>query len=144
MTRHTMHESLRDHGPKKEGTDRAFGCVFAVVFLAIAAFQLYLGRIEWAAGLGAVAFLFVAAAVIKPTLLAPLNRLWLKFGALIHRVTNPLILGLIFFVVFAPMGMVMRLFGFDPLRTRFDASSESYWIERETPGPTPETMTQQF
>jgi len=144
MSEKSFHETLRDHGPQKQGTDRGFGIVFAVVFSLIALFQLYVGRLDWAIGLGVVAAVFLALALVAPAILRPLNRIWLRFGALIHKITNPLIMGLIFFVVFAPMGMIMRVFGFNPLRQGFERDRESYWIDREVPGPSPESMKQQF
>ena len=53
-------------------------------------------------------------------------------------------LGLIFTVAVMPVALMLRLFGKDPLRRRYDSDAESYWIEREDPGPPPETMRNQF
>lgn len=144
LTKISSHENLRDHGPKKTATDKSFGLVFATVFGLIAAYQAYAGRYDWAAGLAVAAGLFLVLALIRPRLLAPFNKLWTRFGLLLHKVTNPLIMGLIYFVVCTPMGVVMRLFGFDPLRRKLDPDAESYWIERDPPGPTPESMKYQF
>jgi hypothetical protein len=80
----------------------------------------------------AVAFLIVPTPI--PRLLGPLNRLWLKFGLLLYKVMNPLVLGLLFFVTITPIGLVMRAFGKDFLRLRMDRSAKSYWIERAPPG----------
>jgi hypothetical protein len=49
-----------------------------------------------------------------------------------------------FFVVITPLGFLMRLSGKDPLRLRFDREVESYWIPRDPPGPTPESLKNQF
>ena len=95
----------------------------------------------WPLGLGA-AFLLVALA--QPALLEPLNRLWTQFGLLLHRITNPLIMRLMFYLAVTPTALVIRLAGKDPLRLRFDRSATSYWIDREPPGPAPETMKHQF
>jgi hypothetical protein len=57
---------------------------------------------------------------------------------------SPLILGIMFYAVFTPMGMVMRLLGKDPLRLRFDQKLSSYWVERIPPGPKPDTLSDQF
>jgi hypothetical protein len=83
-------------------------------------------------------------ALVYPRLLAPLNKLWLKFGLLLYKVMNPLVLGLLFFVTITPIGIVMRLFGKDFLRLRLDRSAKSYWIERTPPGPPPQSMKNQF
>lgn len=140
----SSHENLRDHGPKKTATDKSFGLVFATVFALIAAFQTYAGRLDWAVGLAGAAVLMLILAFMKPALLAPLNKIWSKFGLLLHKVTNPLIMGMIYFVVCTPMGVVMRIFGYDPLRTKMDPEAETYWIKRDPPGPTPDTMKHQF
>jgi Saxitoxin biosynthesis operon protein SxtJ len=87
---------------------------------------------------------FAAAAAVRPHLLAPLNRLWLKLGLLLHRVVTPAIMGLLFYLVITPMGLVMRLRGTDFLRLRRDPRAQSYWIVRTPPGPAPETMKNQF
>lgn len=139
-----VHESFRDHGVQKTASDRSFGIVFAVVFGLIAAAQWYFNRPEWAFGLGCASAAFLAAALIFPRILAPMNWGWTRFGLLLHKVTNPIILGAIFFLVCTPMGVVMRLFGFDPLRTKLDPSADSYWIDRDPPGPAPDTMPNQF
>ena len=90
----------------------------------------------------AAAFLLVA--LVYPRLLGPLNRLWLKFGLLLYKVMNPLILGLLFFVTIMPIGLVMRAFGKDFLRLRLDRTAKSYWIDRTPPGPPPQSMRNQF
>jgi hypothetical protein len=138
-----MHETYKERGPTKTSSDRGFGIVFTVVFALIAGFQLYAGRIEWAMGLGAVAAVFLAVALVRPTLLAPLNRLWTRFGLLLHRIVNPLVMGVMFFGVITPFGLAMRLFGWDALSRKRKPEAASYWIERE-PGPAPETMRHQF
>ncbi len=137
------HESFERDKPVKGSTDRTFGIVFAVVFILIGLWPMTSGdglRL-WPLGLGA-AFLLVALA--QPALLKPLNRLWTQFGLLLHRITNPLIMGLMFYLAVTPSALVIRLAGKDPLRLRFDRSATSYWIDREPPGPAPETMKQQF
>ena len=127
----------------RRSSDRSFGVVFAAAFLVIALFPLVRGGEPrlWAL---AVAAAFLGAALIRPALLAPLNRLWFRFGLLLGRVTNPLIMGLVFFLVITPMAMIMRLRGKDPLRLRPDREAKSYWIERVPPGPAPASMTNQF
>ena len=92
----------------------------------------------------AIAGVFLVLSLFYPQLLAPLNRLWTRFGLLLHNIVNPIVLGLLFFVVVTPIGLLMRLFGKRPLNIDFDRETTSYWIDREPPGPAPETMKQQF
>jgi hypothetical protein len=117
--------------------------VFTVVFLAIALAPLWKGgNIRWwSVG---ITLVFLLAALTRPKVLAPLNRLWFKVAMLLARMTNPVTMGIIFFLVITPAALVMRLMGKDPLRRKFDPAAPSYWIERKPPGPAPETMTNQF
>ncbi len=132
----------RDDGVKA-GSERSFGVVFAAVFGIVAGSPMLDGgelRL-WAL---IVAGGFLAAALAAPGLLRPLNLLWFKFGQALHRVTSPLIMGLLFFTTVTPTALLMRLFGKDPLNRRFDAQAESYWIIREPPGPAPDSLRNQF
>ncbi len=137
------HEDLSRQEAVKGGSDRAFGLVFTVVFAIVAAWPLLGGGLPhwWALGVSGV---FLALALLRPVLLAPLNRLWTRFGLLLHRIVSPLVLGLMFFLVLTPSGWAMRLLGKDPLRLAFEPEAESYWIEREPPGPQADTMINQF
>jgi hypothetical protein len=86
----------------------------------------------------------LAIALVRPALLAPLNRLWTKLALLISKVMNPVIMGILFFLVVAPIGLVMRAFGKRPLALAFDPAAKSYWIERTPPAPLPGSMKNQF
>jgi hypothetical protein len=76
--------------------------------------------------------------------LSPLNRLWLRLGLLLQRITNPIVLGILFFGTVLPIGLLMRLAGKNPLRLGFDRDARSYWTPRQPPGPAPDTMPRQF
>lgn len=137
------HESFARDQQVKGSSDRSFGVVFTVVFAIIGLWPLLHGggvRLWWLVAAGAV----LAAAVLYPRLLAPLNRLWMKFGLLLHRITNPIIMGVVFYLAVLPTALIMRMLGKDPLRRKLDKSATSYWIMREPPGPPPESMKNQF
>ena len=141
--RDSMHEDLaRDH-EVKTSSDRSFGLVFTAVFAAIGMWPLVDGGAArwWAIGVAAAV---ATVAILRPAALAPFNRLWTRLGLLLHRIVNPLIMGLLFFFVVTPTGLLLRLFGKDLLRLRRDAAAASYWIERDPPGPAPDTMKNQF
>lgn len=139
----SRHERLADDEPIKSSGHRTFGMTMAAAFLLIACWPLLRGGpLRWWAL--AVAAVFVGAAMLIPTALAPLNRVWLALGARLHRITNPLIMGVVFFTTVAPLGLLVRLLGKDPLHLRRDPSASTYWIERRPPGPPASTMTRQF
>jgi hypothetical protein len=137
------HESFDRKTPVASSSDRAFGWVFAAVFAIIGVWPwAFGGELRfWSLAVGA-AFLLVAWA--RPAVLAPLNRVWTRFGLLLHRIVSPVVLGVMFFGVVTPTGLLMRAFGKDPLRLRHDRDARSYWIERQPPGPPPDTLNNQF
>jgi hypothetical protein len=113
------HETRSGHDDTKAPSEKSFGITFACVFALLSAWLFYrhgFGLKLVATAVLAVAFL--ATAYAAPYVLRPLNIVWLKFGLLLHRVVNPVIMGLLFFIVFTPMGMLMRLFGADLLRLK--------------------------
>jgi len=127
----------------KPGSDRAFGVVFAVVFLLVALWPLFGGAPPRAWAI-AVAAAFALCAWLVPRVLAPMNRLWFRFGELLHRIVSPVALGVIFFGVITPYAVVMRLFGRDELLLRKRSARPSYWVRREPPGPPPHSFHNQF
>jgi hypothetical protein len=139
----TTHEDFsRDETPKG-GSDRAFGIVFGVVFLLVALYPLLdAGAVRlWALVPAAV---FLALALFRPALLAPLNVLWTRLGLVLHHIVNPLVLGLMYFAVLTPTALILRLFGKDLVGRKLDRQKDSYWVERRPPGPPPESMKNQF
>jgi len=123
-------------------TDRAFCLVFATVFALLGLYAVWTGGTGWGWWLASASML--AVAVARPALAAPFNRAWTRFGLLLHTVTSPLVLGVIFFLVVTPMGWTMRRFGWDPLRRKPDRSGASYWIARTEAGMRPDGMRNQF
>lgn len=137
------HERLVGDEHIRGSTDRSFGLVFAAVFAVIGLWPLTSGgRVAawWLVPSGG----FLIVALLRPGLLHPLNRLWTRFGLLLSKVVNPVVMALLFFVAVMPMGFLMRALGKDLLRLRFEPQAKSYWIERRPPGPAPETMKNQF
>lgn len=125
------------------GSDRGFGVVFAALFAGLGVFPL-LGAgppREWAL---AVSGGFLLLAFLRPGWLAPLRRVWFRFGLLLQRLLSPIVLALLYFGVVTPVGLLRRVFGTDPLSRRFDPEARSYWIRRDPPGPAPESLSRQF
>ena len=141
MTQST-HESFEREEAAGPGSDRTFGLVMAAAFAVLSLVNgWHRGRLwPWEA---AIAALFLAAALLSPSLLNPLNRLWMKLGLLLHRIVNPVVMGLLFYGTIWPTGVVMRMRGRDLLRLKREPETDTYWITRP-PGPLPETMKDQF
>ena len=125
------------------GSDRSFGLAMATALAIVTLLNAWhVGRLwPWTGGL---AGLFLTAAWLRPAILNPLNRIWLKFGLLLHRIVNPVVMALLFFGTVLPTGLIARAMGKDLLRLKRQPDAESYWIVRQPPGPAPETMKDQF
>jgi hypothetical protein len=139
----TINEPVRYHRKLAVGSERSFGIVFAILFAVIGLLPLYRGGVVrwWAIAVGAI---FLTCASLAPGLLRPFNYLWLKVGALLHYVVNPVIIGVLYFGVLVPIGFLMRVFGKDLLNLKFDKTRNDYWIPRDPSSPRPGGMTKQF
>lgn len=137
------HEDFSRAQPVKASSNRAFGWVFAIAFLVIAVWPLVSGgAVRWWAL--PVSGVFALVTLIAPALLTGPNKLWQRLGMLLHRIVSPIMLGIMFYLVVTPMGMLMRAFARRPLRLRREAAADTYWVSRDPPGPQPDSMPHQF
>ena len=129
---------------ERQGSDRSFGLVFATVFALIGLYPLvhFLAPRWWSL---AIAALFGLLALAAPQTLRPLNRAWLAFGRLLHRIVSPLVMGAVFFLAVTPTAVIMRLRGRQLLSLKWRKDLSSYWIEREADArPLSDSMKKQF
>ena len=146
MSRNFSHESYHEDQAVEVGSDRTFGLTLGAILIAIG-----IGR-SFATGLlTTVTFLVVilgvallSLAIAAPYRLTSLNRLWLKLGVAIGNLVNPIVLGLLFFLIFTPMALLMRMLGKRPLRLAPDHAAASYWIARQPLEGETSSMRTQF
>jgi hypothetical protein len=143
MATSQLHEDYSRDDHVKAGSDRGFGLVFAGFFTLMSALSWWRGHTSWHWALP-LAAVFLVVALVYPRILNPLNKLWLKFGLLLYKIVNPIVLGMLFFLTITPIGVVMRAFGKDFLRLKLDGGARTYWIDRTPPGPSPQSMRNQF
>lgn len=110
-------------------SNKKFGFFFTFVFAILACYFLFIDSILWAQAFAILAVLFLLITVIIPQVLLPLNKLWMRLGLLLGMIVSPIVLGIIFFGLVTPYGVVMRMFGRDELRLKFTKKS-SHWISR--------------
>ena len=115
----------------KVGSNKNFGIVFFLVFLLISLYPLLNNESIRLWSL-IVSLIFLVLGILNSNLLSPLNKLWFKFGILLGKIISPLIMGIIFFVVVTPIGLIMRLLGKDLLNLQY-RDYQSYWIEKTGP-----------
>lgn len=137
------HENFWREEKVVAGSDKSFGLVMAAAFAIVSLANWWHDGRTWPWTLG-LALAFLVAALFFSAVLHPLNRLWLKFGLLLHKVVNPIIMALLFFGAVLPTSLIMRAPHKDLLRLKRDPKASSYWIARKPPGPAPETLKDQF
>jgi len=115
----------------KISSNRSFGVVFFVVFLLIALYPLINnGEVRLWSLITSIIFLILG--LLNSKFLNPFNKLWFKFGIVLGKIISPLIMGIIFFLVVTPTGLLMRLLRKDILSLKYN-QNKSYWIEKNGP-----------
>ena len=101
----------------KISSNKSFGIVFFVVFLLIGLYPLiYDENVRiWSL---IISFIFLVLGFLNSSILTPLNLLWFKFGILLGKLISPIIMGIVFFLVVTPIGLIMRLFKKDLLKLK--------------------------
>lgn len=125
-------------------SERNFGLMFSAFFTLTSLLSLGSSGGTWPLSF-VMAALSALLAFAAPSVLAPVNRIWTRFGLLLHRLISPVILAILFYGCITPVGFLMRLTaGLDPLKQRFEPASNSYWTVRTPPGPDPASFKNQF
>jgi|TARA_B110001452_G_C15126156_1_gene392458 hypothetical protein len=112
----------------KMPSNKNFGIVFFIVFFLISLYPLVNGENIrfWAL---VISLIFLVLTVLNSKVLTPLNKLWFKFGIFLGKIISPLVMGIIFFLVVTPIGLLMKLFRKDLLNLKFN-NKKTYWIEK--------------
>ena len=113
----------------KIGSNKSFGIVFAVVFGLIAFWPLIKGNDIRLWSL-VISIIFFVLGLINSKILTPLNRLWFKVGIFLGNFIAPIVMGIIFFLVVTPTGIIMKLLGKDLIKLK-KSNEKSYWIEKK-------------
>ena len=111
-------------------SNKIFGLFFFVVFFLLALWPLKSGEDLrfWSLF---ISLIFLILGLLNSKLLSPLKKIWNYFGTILGLVISPIVMGLIFFVVITPIGMLMRIMSKDLLRLKMHKNTNSYWIKRE-------------
>ena len=142
----SLHETYRDDAPPESGSNRAFGITVGSVAMAIGVVK---GALAAAFTMVSLTLFLAGAALLLLGLLAPArlagpHRLWLRLGAALARIVNPVVLALLFLLVITPLALLLRLAGKRPLRLKPDPGAATYWIVREPAAGAASDMRRQF
>ena len=113
----------------KISSNRSFGIVFFVVFLLIALYPLtYGGEIRiWSL---IISIIFLILGLMNSSILSPLNKAWSRFGIFLGNFVSPIVMGVIFFLVVTPIGLIMKVLGKDILNLK-KSDIKSYWLKKK-------------
>ena len=112
-------------------SNRSFGLVFFIVFLLIAIYPL-INKEDIRIWSLLVSIFFLIFGLLNSKILTPLNKVWFKFGIILGNIISPIIMGIIFFLIVTPTGLIMRIIGKDLLNLKY-GNNKSYWIEKNGP-----------
>ena len=110
-------------------SNRNFGIVFSIVFLIISLWPL-LNQNDIRIWSLIISGIFLVLGLINSKLLLPLNKIWFKFGILLGNFIAPIVMGVVYFMVVTPTGLIMKLFGKDLLNLKKN-NKDTYWIEKD-------------
>ena len=113
----------------KISSNKSFGIVFAIVFSLIALWPLIKGH-EIRLWSLTISIIFLTLGLMNSKILTPLNKLWFKLGIFLGNFIAPIIMGIIFFFVVTPTGIIMKLLGKDLIRLKKN-NEDSYWIKKK-------------
>ena len=112
----------------KTSSNKNFGIVFFIVFIIISLYPL-VNQEDIRIWSLVIAFIFFILALLNSKILTPLNTIWTRFGLFLGNLISPIVMGIIFFFVVTPIGLLMRLFGKDILNLKKNKFS-TYWIKK--------------
>ena len=107
---------------------RKFGLTVGIAFAIMAALSFWRGHEAFPKVSGAIAIALLLGALVVPRALEPVERGWMKLAHVISRVTTPIFMGIVYFALLTPIGIIRRTFGRNPLV--HEAGRGGYWISR--------------
>ena len=114
----------------KMGSNRSFGLVFFVVFLILGLWPVKSGG-DINIFLILISLVFLFLAITKSMFLTPLNKLWFKFGIKLGAIIAPIVMGVVFFLVVTPIGIMMKITGKDLINKKINKNIKTYWLNRK-------------
>lgn len=140
-----FHESFVEYDHVEGPSDRKFGYTVGGILIAIGILKIILIHFSALAAIFLlIGGMLTMGALVKPDVLAPLNKAWMKLAEVMFVVVNPVIMFLMYVLCFVPVGIIMKIVGYDPMKKKFDKDATTYWIERTDEETLPNPMKYQF
>ena len=116
----------------KMSSNKSFGIVFFVFFLILSLYPL-LNKEKLNLLFLIFSITFLILGILNSKIFTPLNKVWFKFGIILGKIISPIIMGIIFFLVVTPIGLIMKTLGKDLLKLKYNKKDSTYWIEKNGP-----------
>jgi flagellar biosynthesis protein FlhB len=124
-------------------SDRAFGLFFSVLLGALSIYLYTSALIVYAQCMAVLTGVLFISAMLKPRTLRSLNRNWMLFGLILGKIVSPIVMGFIFFAIFSPIAIIMRIFKRDELRLRMQ-SRLTHWKMKDHSSKAADDFKNQF
>lgn len=121
---------------------RRFGLTVGTAFLILCAILRWRGH-EWGMiATGTIGIALILGGLVVPVQLSPVYRAWMGLAHLLSKVTTPIFMAIVYFLVLTPIGLLLRLLGRRPLSR--SAMKGGFWIDRSADAERRGTMERQF
>ncbi len=124
-------------------SNRKFGLTFSFIFILFFLYFFLTSDFYFTYIFLFFSIIFLFFGIIFPNYLSKLNKAWMILGLLLGKIVNPIVLGIIYFGLFTPIGLFRKIIGKDELRLK-PKNLNSYWQQREKVDITPDTFKDQF
>tara|TARA_B100000700_G_C14844569_1_gene760903 strand:- start:581 stop:982 length:402 start_codon:yes stop_codon:yes gene_type:complete len=128
---------------QKLPSNKNFGIFFSIIFGSLSLFLYYKEAVSLSALFGILAAIFILVSFIKSELLFPFNKMWINLGIFLSKIVSPIVLGTVFFFIFTPLAMIMRISNRDELLLKLK-DKKSHWKIRAPNEPDAESFKNQF
>ena len=124
-------------------SNKKFGYFFSCIFFFVSFYFYYKSSFNIFVFIMPLSVCFLVTTLFFEDFLSPLNKFWYKLGIFLGKFTSPLFLGIIFFGLISPIAILRKAFGSDVLKLK-KYRGNSYWVDRNPPGPTSDSFHDQF
>tara|TARA_B100000029_G_scaffold504528_1_gene583553 strand:- start:288 stop:677 length:390 start_codon:yes stop_codon:yes gene_type:complete len=115
---------------KKIPSNRSFGFIFSILFFILSIYLYIFNNSSYFNFFLIISLIIFLIAIFVPKILSPFNNIWNRFSILLSKIVNPIVLGIIFYLIITPIGIIAKLFGRDILKLRKN-NVKSYWTDKE-------------
>jgi hypothetical protein len=78
-----------------------------------------------------IGLVLLVTGLLRPGILRPVHKAWMILALALGFITSHLILAIIYYLVFTPLGLIMRSLRKDPLQRKYDQEAATYWTKKE-------------